>query len=536
MHSVIRFVTFTTLELEGIVNMQNMHLPAPVVNQQRKGADIVIVGNGIAGLTAAVAARRAAPHKRVVIVTEQSHPTINTPALKQFAIGKLEREQLLAYPGGTERNNNISVLHGRVEGLDAHNRCVRLTHGSVFGYDALLLATGSTANGLPTDVPGRDFDGVLVLHRLQDYLSLRRRLHEVEDVVVIGGGMHAAETVVCMLQLGFQTHWFIRGKTFFSRMFDPPASAMVLRHIQQCGAQIYMETSVVAIAGNVGVVAGVVTNEQQMIACQLVLVCTGSSPNTTLAAHCTQPILHERGRGILVNDQLRTGVPGIYAAGDVAALKNPQTGSHETRAQWYAAVVQGHTAAATMTGSAVEMPFFGVPWHATRIGELSMLTVGNTIGPVSGAKVYTDTSKGSYRRLAVVHDRLVGYLSLGPTQPDGLTIKRIVDEEISLREVGEALLKGTFDARRFSAQRRTHAVKTIHMVNTIVTSGMLPTVKPALPSASSSRSPRSDTIQHEKLTPMPSLSSLPAIRSQEDGRSLWTYNRQRGQFLQEKGS
>ena len=498
--------------------MQNMHLPAPMTNRQRKGADIVIVGNGIAGLTAAVAARRTAPHKRVVIVTEQSHPTINTPALKQFAIGKLEREQLLAYPGGTERNNNIQVLHGRVVEINAHDRCIRLAHGSIFGYDALLLATGSTANGLPANLPGEDFDGVLVLHRLQDYLNLRRRLHEVEDVVVIGGGMHAAETVMCMLQLGFQTHWLIRGKTFLSRMFDAPASAMVLRHMQQCGAQIYTETSAIAIAGNVGVVAGVVTNEQQMIACQLVLVCTGSSPNITLATHCSQPILHEQGRGMLVNDQLRSSVPGIYAAGDVAALKNPQTGTHETRAQWYPAVVQGHTAAATMTGTAVEMPFFGVPWHATRIGELSILTVGNTIGPATGARVYTDNGKGSYRRLAVVKDRLVGYLSLGPTQPDWLAIKRIVDEEISLRDIGESLLKGTFDARLFSAQRRTHAVKAIQTVNALVTSGILPVVKPAQPLASLSRP------------------SLPAIRPQEYGRSLWTYDRQRGQFLQEKGS
>lgn len=62
------------------------------------GADIVIIGNGIAGLTAAVEARRLAPDKRIVIITEQIHPTINTPALKQFAIGKLTREQLLAYP------------------------------------------------------------------------------------------------------------------------------------------------------------------------------------------------------------------------------------------------------------------------------------------------------------------------------------------------------------------------------------------------------------------------------------------------------
>lgn len=504
---------------QKLQSIQSMHLPMPVTSQQRKGAHIVIVGNGIAGLTAAVAARRAAPHKGIIIVTEQSHPTINTPALKQFAIGKLEREQLLAYPGGTERNNNIQVVHGRVEEIQAQDRCIRLAHGGMLDYGDLLLATGSTANGLSPEIPGRDFDGVLVLHRLQDYLSLRRRLHEVEDVVVIGSGTHAAETVMCMVQLGFQTHWLIRGKTFLSRTFDQAASAKMVQHIQQQGAIVYTETSVTGIVGSVGVVAGVVTNEQQMIACQLVLVCTGSSPDTTLASRCSQPILHERGRGIFVNDQLRTNVPGIYAAGDVAALKNPQTGIHETQAQWYAAVVQGHTAAAALTGTATAMPFFGTPWHATRIGDLSILTVGNTVSPAPGVQIYSDSSKEGYRRLAVVNDRLVGYLSLGSTQPDGLAIKHIVDEEISLRDVGDALLKGTFDARRFSTQRHTHAVKAIKAVRTVntpapVTTAGLPVIKPAFAS----------------------LPSLTAVSPQRNMHNLRAYNRQRGQFLQEKGS
>ena len=70
-------------------------------------AEIVIVGNGIAGLTAAVEARKLAPDKQIVVITDQNHPTINTPALKQFAIGKLTREQLLAYPAGTERLQRI---------------------------------------------------------------------------------------------------------------------------------------------------------------------------------------------------------------------------------------------------------------------------------------------------------------------------------------------------------------------------------------------------------------------------------------------
>jgi NADPH-dependent 2,4-dienoyl-CoA reductase/sulfur reductase-like enzyme len=82
-------------------------------------ADIVIVGNGIAGLTAAVEARRLEPEKSIVIVTSQSHPTINTPALKQFAIGKLAREQLLAYPAGTERAQRIHLVNAPVEEIHA---------------------------------------------------------------------------------------------------------------------------------------------------------------------------------------------------------------------------------------------------------------------------------------------------------------------------------------------------------------------------------------------------------------------------------
>src|SRR5579859_2561574 len=85
-------------------------------------ADIVIVGNGIAGLTAAIEARHLAPDKRIVIITDQMHPTINTPALKQFAIAKLAREQLLAYPAGTERTERIHVVTARVEEIHAGSK------------------------------------------------------------------------------------------------------------------------------------------------------------------------------------------------------------------------------------------------------------------------------------------------------------------------------------------------------------------------------------------------------------------------------
>src|SRR6266516_8041734 len=134
---------------KGVLCMSNKAMSIMNREYKAESADIVIVGNGIAGLTAAVEARKLAPDKRIVIITKQNHPTINTPALKQFAIGKLTREQLLAYPAGTERAQRIHIINARVEEIHAQNNYVSLSGGRGFGYGSLLIATGSAATGLP---------------------------------------------------------------------------------------------------------------------------------------------------------------------------------------------------------------------------------------------------------------------------------------------------------------------------------------------------------------------------------------------------
>lgn len=441
--------------MADLINLTDLN---GVTEQRRRvdHGDIVIVGNGIAGLTAAVEARKLAPDKCVVIITEQSHPTVNTPALKQYAIGKLTREQLLAYPAGTERAQLIHVINARVEEVHAQEKYVTLRGGRGFSYDSLLIAAGSTPTGLPASLPGRDFDGVQTLHRLPDYLDLRRRLSEVNEAVVIGGGAHAIETVQSLLYWGIRVHWLIRGERFMSKVLDQPASNMVLESIQRAGAMVYTGTEALGIVGRVGAVAGVVTNHQQLLPCQLVLVCTGTSPNTLLARQCDLPIQHRQ--GIIVDDHLRTSARDIYAAGDVAAIQDPQTSQYATRAQWYAAVLQGKIAAAAMTGAPVN-DGFGVPWHATRLGELSMLAVGNVLQSDEAITAQTDNSRGGYRRLGVIDDRLVGYLSLGPVQPDSLAIKRIIDEGLSIRNIKKELLRGTFDARKYFSRQRSYAVE-----------------------------------------------------------------------------
>jgi hypothetical protein len=200
----------------------------------------------------------------------------------------------------------------------------------------------------------------------------------------------------------------------------------------------------------------------------LLLTCTGTKAGLGLAKNCSAPLKHKK--GIEVDDRLRTSVPNIYAAGDVAALKNPLTGEYEPRAVWFAAISQARIAGAMLTGhdELARQPF-GVQWHATHLGELSMLTVGEPMKEGREVITLTDNSQGNYRRLAIVDDRLVGYLALGNgAQPDSLAIKRIIDEQHSVRPITRTLLRGDFDARQYISQLRSRAAQTI------LTTGKLP--------------------------------------------------------------
>lgn len=434
------------------------------MNGRLDRAEIVIVGNGIAGITAALEARRLAPEKRIVVISSQLHPPIHTPALKQFACARLEREQLLVHPAGIERQQRIHVITSRVEEIQAQSQYLLLSGNRPFHYGKLLLATGSVPQGLPETLPGQHFDGVLTLHRLRDYLDLRRRLPTVQEAVVIGGGAHAVETVMTLLYWGIRTHWLLRGEYPLSRQLDAQGGALVRETLHRAGAIIHQGTEVVDIVGRIGVVVGVITNQRKMIPCQLVLVCTGSRPAIELSERCSMPLCRQH--GILVDDLLRTNVPNIFAAGDVAAIRDPQTNRYAPRAQWYAAGEQGRIAGAMLADRPdLTRPPLGVSWHATHLGELSLLIAGNPHLQYPGIETLTDASQGGYRRLALFEDRLIGYLSLGHIQPDSLAIKRLIEEGHSVRPILKALLKGGVDAHHYFARLQAPPVQALPLIN-----------------------------------------------------------------------
>ena len=367
---------------------------------------------------------------------------------------------MLAYPAGTERTQRIHVIQARVESINAEGRFLCLTGGNGFGYGSLLIATGSKPNGLPADTPGRDFDGVLTLHRLHDYQELRRRLPQVREAVVIGGGIHACETAISLLEQGVRVHWLMRSEAFLPKLLDRAVSATLLAClVRHKRIRISTATELSEIVGRRGSVTGVVTNRHEFLPCQLVIACTGTMANTTLATSCTLPLKMQH--GIVVDDECRTNVPHIYAAGDVTAPWNPATGSYAPRAQWYTAVVQGRNAAASMTGHRELVTPLGVPWQAMHLGgDLSLLTVGVPLACDEAYSTLSATGKGaSYHRITLQGDRLVGYLALGRTQPDSLAIKHIIDEGIPVGAVKHELLQADFDANAYVSRWKAYRAR-----------------------------------------------------------------------------
>ena len=440
----------------------------PISDEQnvlRDRAELVVIGHGIAGYIAAMETRQYVPDARILIVTEQNHPTINTPALKQFGAGQLELEHLLAYSAGTERQLRIGVIHQRAAALEPSSHRIRLADGRAIQYQNLLLATGARAVPLPHDLPGRTFDGVITLHTLGDYLDLRRRLTTVSSAVVIGGGYHAAETAMLLRHQRIKVTWLVRGRGLLPRHLDITASDLLLRQVRRQGVDIRLESEIAGIVGRLGVAAGVITTTNEFIPCELVVAAIGTQPDTALAEQT--PIEVRSGHGLQVNERLQTRARDIYAAGAVAAVRDPQTGRPDARGQWYFAVQQGRFAAAVMAGVPIS-PTAGAGavgnfWHATQFDKLHVLVAG---APMLSERDHpenetlTNGSGAFYRRIVVRHGHLVGYLAVSGSPPAGLTIKRLIDERINIDEIKRQLLTEDFDLRSFFTQRRLHALGT----------------------------------------------------------------------------
>jgi NAD(P)H-nitrite reductase large subunit len=224
-------------------------------------------------------------------------------------------------------------------------------------------------------VSGADLDGVIKLDDMDDARDLIRRSRQVKTAVVVGGGITAIEIVEGLLARGVTVHYLMRKDRFWGNVLSETESGIVEEGLRGRGVRIHHFTELAQIVGRDGKVAAVQTREGETIPCDLVAVAIGVLPQKDLAEAAGLPC----GRGVLVDEHLRTSDPDIFAAGDIAEVADPVTGRGTVEVLWNSAVVKGRVAGHNMAAERAIAYDPGAPLNVTRLAGFK-ITIMGTVG------------------------------------------------------------------------------------------------------------------------------------------------------------
>lgn len=401
----------------------------------------VIIGNGIAGMTAAETLRQENTAAHITVVADDPFPVYYRPALKDYLAGRVREEKLWARPNSFYQEHRIRFLAQRVIGIQAGQHLVQLNNGQQVGYSRLLLASGARASRLAC--PGVDLAGVTTLRTVADYQAVLARLGSTRRVVVSGSGTLALETIETLRHRGYAVTHLLRKRTLWSEVLDQTASDLVLSQERRDGVEVRIEEEIAEIIGKNGQVTGVVTTAGTRIACEMVIVAIGVEPEIDFIQASGIPC----GRGVKVDQALRTSAPDVFAAGDVLQTTDSATGRARIIGQWFPAVQQGRAAAYSMLNllDSSQTPVTQNFYNATFLYGLDFASVGLAQTPRSDQfqEIVAEPQPRTYRKVVLKQGVSVGMLALG-NREDALAFKRAIDYGINLTPVASRLFDGDF--------------------------------------------------------------------------------------------
>jgi nitrite reductase (NADH) large subunit len=376
------------------------------VSQRR----IVIVGNSAASLAALEAVRRVDTASPVTLVADEAIPAYSRVLLPYLVSG--ERLDLsLRPPDYAERMGVRTLLGRRAVGIAADS--LELDDGTCLPFDRLLVATGSRA-AVP-DVEGITTAGVFALKTMADALRIREELPGVRNAVILGGGLICLLTVHALLKVGVSVTIAVSSDRLLTRMLDEEAARLLQRRLTEAGVRILTRTDAARIVGSNGRVRSVATAAGEVLPAEMVILAKGIRPDVALARAGGLTT----GRGVLVDEFLRTSRPDVFAAGDCAEAPDMLVpGKTTIPGTWFEAVAQGEIAGANMMD--VSRPSPGAfKMNVMEILGTAVSSMGLIHAPEPNGRVVVRARDGNYRKLVLADDRIVGAVLVGDVSEAG---------------------------------------------------------------------------------------------------------------------
>ncbi|HEV7350064.1 NAD(P)/FAD-dependent oxidoreductase [Telluribacter sp.] len=416
---------------------------------------IVILGNGISGITAARHIRMLSDHRITVISGETEHFFSRT-ALMYIYMGHMKYEHTKPYEDYFWPKNRIELKKAWVKQIDFEQKTLLLEGEESVGYDVLILAVGSEPNKF--DWSGQDLDGVQGLYSYQDLEKLESSTTAgIRRGVIVGGGLIGVELAEMLLSRDIQVTLLVRDDGYWGSVLPAEESALVTNHIRTHGVDLRLNTELAEIKpdGTGKRVGSILTKGGEQINCEFVGLGVGVHPFIELL----QETSVETDKGILINEFLETSLPDVYAIGDCAQHRQPPAGRKAIEQIWYTGRIMGETVARTICGD--RTPYTpGVFFNSAKFIDIEYQTYGQITVPLEEDTdtFYWEHSNGQTAlRINYLKETgaVIGFNALGLRLRHEVC-DRWIKNERSIRYVLEHLKEVHFDPEFF--QRHEDAI------------------------------------------------------------------------------
>ncbi|MDX2268411.1 MAG: FAD/NAD(P)-binding oxidoreductase [Bryobacter sp.] len=403
----------------------------------------LIVGNGVAGVSAALKLREREQEAKIALLSGESDYFFSRTALMYAYMDQMSLKDLEPYERGKYKDLRIDLIKGWMSDLDAEARLVTLSDGRTIRYDKLLLATGSLAR--QTDWPGlaQVKEGVVNFVTLQDLGRCEALTPSTREAVVVGGGLIGVELVECLLHHGRKITFLVKDPWYWPVALGGEEGEMINQHIRNHGVDLRLNEQVTEVfAGEGGRIRGVRLASGAEVPCQMLGVAIGVTPQIEFLRRAkTPPALN---RGIVVDEAFLTSLPDVYAAGDCAEITLAETKPFVEQI-WYSAKRHGMLAAQAMLGDPIhyQKPLF---FNSAKFFEIEYTTVGQVNDAPQDAEhfFWKHPHKEASIRLVTRNGALIGANLLG-ARWDHTVFERWVREHRSRAFVLAHLREAQFD-------------------------------------------------------------------------------------------
>ena len=384
----------------------------------------VIVGNGVAGTTAAENIRKMDPEGMIILLTDEGIPFYYRIRLNEFLSGDVTEARLIAKQESWFRKQKINLhLETKVVDVMSEDKIVLTAAGDKIPYDSLLIATGSHAFLPP--IQGSDKKGLFSLRTFQDAQNIVSWAKGIEEVVIIGGGLLGLEAGNGLRKLGKRITVVEFFPRLLPRQLDVEGARRLQAMMEKMDFSFRLGAKTQEIQGD-GSVVGVQLEGGETLSAEMVIVSAGVRPNMALADSAGL----DRDKGIQVDDHLRTSQPEIYAAGDVAEYKGFPYGI------WPAAMEQGKIAGINMVGG--QTLYKGTTMANTlKVVGIDLASAGE-VDAEDALESKIQSGDDYYRKIVIKDNQIIGCIMLGDTKEFN-RITKMMAEKTDISQLGEDL-------------------------------------------------------------------------------------------------